>query len=81
MLASNDDDGAVNQVPDNLRRLYDRWSTLDKGKTDDKKRQRIAAALKDDAWMKEEWLLSQEDLEWLYAVSNTKKTSRPSKKD
>ena len=77
VLSSNDDDGAVNTVPGNVRRLYDRWPSIAQGKND-VRRKRIAEALKDDAWMKEDWPLASEDFEWLHGVADGK-SSRKSK--
>jgi hypothetical protein len=77
VLLSNDDAGAVNTVPGNVRRLYDRWPSLTKEKTD-VKRKRIAEALRNDAWMQRDWPLVQEDLEWLHGQADGK-TSRKSK--
>ena len=62
-----------------MKRLYDRWSTLDKGKTD-VRRKRIAIALGNDAWMKEKWPLVQEDVEWLRGVADGKSSRQSNTK-
>ena len=79
MLTSKDDDGAVDTVPGNVKRLYDRWSTLDKGKTDFR-RKRIAIALGNDAWMQANWPLVQKDVEWLRGVADGKSSRQSEKK-
>jgi hypothetical protein len=62
-----------------VKRLYDRWSTLDKVKTD-ARRKRIAAALGNGAWMKEKWPLVQEDVEWLRGAADGKSSRQSDKK-
>ena len=79
MLSSNDDDGAVNTVPSNVRRLYDKWPSIAQGKNDFR-RKRIAEALKDDARMKEDWPLAPDDLEWLHGVADGKSSRQSTKK-
>ena len=71
IITKNDEGGAVNHVPDNVKRLYDRWSSL--SSKDTKKRTRIIAVLKDEGWMQEEWKLTTEDRNWLYGVTDSYK--------
>ena len=58
IVQTNDEAGEINQVPDNVKRLYDRWPSLAKEKPD--KRARIAEVLKGEGWMQEEWKLTNE---------------------
>ena len=64
IISRNDNAGEVNQVPDNVKRLYDRWPSLAKEKPE--KRARIADVLKGEGWMKEEWPLTSAELQWLH---------------
>ena len=48
----------VNQVPDNVKRLYDRWPSLAKENPD--KRASITEVLKGEGWMQEEWPVTNE---------------------
>ena len=74
IIQSNDEAGEVHQVPDNVKRLYDRWPTLAKEKPD--KRARIADVLKGEGWMQEEWPLTSELRDWLYADIPVKKDKK-----
>ena len=51
IISRNENAGEVNQVPDNVKRLYERWPFSAKEKPE--KRARIADALKGEGWMKE----------------------------
>jgi hypothetical protein len=64
IISRNDNAGEVNQLPDNVKRLYERWPSLAKEKPE--KRARIADALRGEGWMKEEWPLTTADLQWLH---------------
>lgn len=74
IIQSNDEAGEVHQVPDNVKRLYDRWPTLTKEKPD--KRARIADVLKGEGWMQEEWPLTSDLRDWLYADIPVKKDKK-----
>ena len=75
IISRNDNAGEVNQVPDNVKRLYDRWPSLAKEKPE--KRARIAEVLKGEGWMKEEWPLTSAELQWLHTDPvSAKKDSR-----
>ena len=68
IIQKNDEGGEVNQVPENVKRLYDRWHSLAKHS---EKRERIIAVLKNEGWMKEEWPLTTDDHRWLYGVTDS----------
>ena len=70
IIQKNDEGGEVNQVLDNVKLLYDRWSSLAKHS---EKRERIIAVLKNEGWMKEEWPLTTDDFKWLYGVTEISK--------
>ena len=74
IIQSNDEAGEVHQVPDNVKRLYDRWPTLAKEKPD--KCARIADVLKGEGWMQEEWPLTSDLRDWLYADIPVKKDNK-----
>jgi len=64
IISRNDNAGEVNQVPDNVKRLYERWPFLAKEKPEN--RSRIADALKGEGWINEDWPLTSADLQWLH---------------
>jgi len=74
IISRNDNAGEVNQVPDNVKRLYDRWPSLAKEKPE--KRARIADALRGEGWMKEEWPLKSAELQWLHTDPDSSKKDR-----
>ena len=74
IISRNDEAGEVNQVPDNVKRLYDRWPSLAKEKPE--KRARIAEVLKGEGWMKEEWPLTSAELQWLHTDPVSSKKDR-----
>ena len=78
IISRNDNAGEVNQVPDNVKRLYDRWPSLAKEKPE--KRARIADALRGEGWMKEEWPLTNVERNWLYEFTDTSKNDKKNKK-
>ena len=74
IVQTNDEAGEINQVPDNVKRLYDRWPSLAKEKPD--KRASIAEKLTGEGWMREEWPLTNDERNWLHGVRGSSKNDK-----